>query len=79
MFYALPVLIFTMLAYMFWSSMFRLRRDRIRAMKNADRSEIILTPRQRVRANLTRAFALPGQKPEWEAGLLANLRVSDGE
>ena len=78
MIYALPVLIFAMLGYMFWSSMFRLRRDRIRGMKKADRSELILTPRQRVRANLKRAFALPEQKPEWEAGLLANLRMRDG-
>ena len=79
MIYAFPVLTLTMLGYMFWSLMFRLRRDRLRAMKNSDRSGIILTPRQRVRANLTRAFVLPGQEPEWEAGLLANIRAREGE
>lgn len=79
MIYALPVLVVTMLGYMFWSTMFRLRRDRLRAKKNSDRSGIILTPRQRVRANLARAFVLPDQKPSWEADLLASLPVRKGE
>ena len=79
MIYVLPVLTLTMLGYMFWSSMFRLRRDRIRAMKEADRSAIIFTPRQRARTNLNRAFVLPEQRPEWEPGLLASLRSRDDE
>lgn len=79
MIYALPVLILTMLGYMFWSSVFRLRRERLRAVKSSDRSGVILTPRHRARANLTRAFVLPAQRAEWEAGLLANLRNREGE
>ena len=79
MIYALPVLVFTMLGYMFWSTMFRLRRDRLSAMKNSDRSGLILTPRQRVRANLARAFVLPDQEPDWEADLLSSLRAREGE
>jgi len=71
--YALPVLIVAMLGFMFWSTTFRLRRDRLRAMKNSDRSKVILTPRQRLRTNLKRAFLPPKQEPEWEADLLANL------
>ena len=79
MIYLLAVLILAMLGYMFWVSTFRLRRDRLRTMKNSDRSGTILTPRQRVRTNLTRSFPLPRQKPEWEARLLANLGVREGE
>jgi hypothetical protein len=77
MIYALPVLTFAMLGYMFWSSAFRLRRERLRTMKSSDRSRNILTPRHRARANLTRAFGLPVHEPEWEADLLASLRIQD--
>ena len=79
MIYALPVLTLTMLGFIFWSAAFRLRRDRLREMKNSDRSKVILTPRQRVRAHLDRAFRLPEQKPDWEADLLANLPEGDGK
>ena len=72
--YVLPVLIVAMLGFMFWSTTFRLRRDRLRAMKSSDRSNVIMTPRQRLRANLKRAFLPPKQVPQWEADLLANLR-----
>jgi hypothetical protein len=77
MLYALPVLTFLMLGYLFWSATFRLRRDRLRATRNSDRSALILTPRQRARANLTRPFAPPGQRAEWESGLLGRLEARD--
>lgn len=78
MIHALAVLTFAMLGFMFWSTAFRLRRDRVRATKRSDRSGIILTRRQRVRASLSRAFTVPAQRPEWEAGLLANLGERQG-
>jgi hypothetical protein len=49
MIYALTVLTFVMLAYMFWSTTFSLRRDRIRAMRRAGRSAAIASRRPRVR------------------------------
>lgn len=75
--YVLPLLTLAMLGFIFWSAAFRLRRDRLRAMKSADRSHVILTPRQRARANLTQAFAPPPGTAEWEAELLASLRARD--
>jgi hypothetical protein len=71
--YLLPLLVAAMLGYMFWSVTFRLRRDRLLATRRSDRSQTILTPRQRARNNLTRAFEPPAQKPDWETGLLARL------
>ena len=71
--YALPILILAMLAYMFWFSAFRLRRDRLRAIRKSDRSNVILTRKQRVRAQLKRAFQVPPREPQWEEELLANL------
>ena len=71
--YALPVLILLMLAFMFWSSTYRMRRDRLRAIRNSDRSDVIFTRKQRVRAQLKRAFHLPDRKPQWEEDLLADL------
>ena len=76
---ALALLTFDMLSYMFWSTTFRLRRDRLRATRRSDRTGVILTRRQRVRANLVLAFGVPNRKPEWEAGLLASLAARDGE
>jgi hypothetical protein len=49
MIYALTVLTFVMLAYMFWSTTFSLRRDRIRAMRRAGKSAAIASRRPRVR------------------------------
>ena len=77
MIYALAVLTFAMLGFMFWSTTFRLRRDRLRFMKSSSRRRIVFRARQRVRATLKRAFALPEQKAEWEAGLLASLRARE--
>ena len=71
--YALPILILAMFAYMFWFSAFRLRRDRLRAIRKSDRSDVILTRKQRVRAQLKRAFQLPPPETQWEAELLADL------
>jgi hypothetical protein len=75
--YALAALTFAMLAYMFWSSTFRLRPERIRAAKHSHRNGIILTRRQRMRATLMRSFPLPRQEPQWETDLLASLRARD--
>jgi hypothetical protein len=73
MLYVVPVLVVAMLGYMFWTAAYRLRRDRLRAMKVSDRSGVILSRRQRARASLTRAFRIPERRPEWEDELLATL------
>jgi hypothetical protein len=74
MVYALPAIVFAMLGYMFWLSAFQLRRDRLRSQR-AQRSAVILTPRQRIRANLGRAFVPPADRPDWQARLLSDLAV----
>ena len=79
MIHALAVLTFAMLGYMFWSLTFRLRRDRLRAIRNCGRRGILIAARQRVRASLTRAFVLPAHEPDWEAHLLANLEGRERE
>lgn len=73
MMYGLAGLTLLMLAYMFWSSAFRLRRDRLRTIRKSDRSEVILTRRQRVRLQLQRAFPLSKQRPDWEDQILGDL------
>ena len=77
--YAIPLLTLVMLAYMYWATVFRLRRDRLRATRRSDRSGIIASPRRRVRSSLTRAFEIPARRPEWEADLLGRLQARDGE
>jgi len=78
MIYLLPLLTASMLAYMFWRSTFRLRADRVKVSRQADRSSVILAPKHRARLNFTRAFQAPKEQPEWEAALVASLQQPDG-
>jgi hypothetical protein len=76
MIYALAVTILSMMGYMWWITAFQMRRDRLRVAKSADRSHVIMTPKQRARAQLTRAFRLSDDKPEWEAPLVESLTAA---
>ncbi len=69
----IPVLIAAMLAYIFWRCAFRLRRDRVKQARQATRGRFDLSPRQRARLLLERAFGLPERKKDWEAALLSRL------
>lgn len=79
MIYGLPLLIASMLGYIFWRSAFRLRRDRLETARRSDRWARILTSKHRARLNLGKAFDVSAEKPEWEAALIADLaRVEAG-
>lgn len=77
MLYALAALILAMMSYMWWITAFQMRRDRLRVEKSADRSHVIMTPKQRARVQLMRAFRVSDERPEWEASLVKSLAASE--
>lgn len=76
-FFLLPALILAMLAYMFWSVGFRLRRDRLREARSEDRSEVIFSRRHRIRYLLGRAFQAAAEEPDWQPELVSRLGEKD--
>ena len=74
----IPVLIAAMLAFIFWRAAFRLRPDRVKQAREATRGRFDLSPRQRVKLLLDRAFNLPERNKDWEAPLLSRLPPRDG-
>jgi hypothetical protein len=77
MLYALAVLTLSMMGYMWWVTAFQMRRDRLRTEKSADRSHVIMTPKQRARVQLMRAFRLSDDKPDWESRLVKSLATEE--
>lgn len=69
----IPVTIAAMLAYMIWSTGFRLRKDRIRSQRDRTRGKFAFRPRERIRFLLGRSFPVSEDKPEWETSLVSNL------
>ena len=73
----IPLLVVAMLGYMFWHAAFRLRPDRVRFARNSDRRHRIFSRRHRARFLLGRAFDPPGDKPDWQEPLVADLAALD--
>lgn len=66
MLYLLPTAVAGLLFYMFWMTGFRLRRDRIRFARQHLRTKF---QRQRLRQIVAQSYALPTDRPEWQAML----------
>jgi len=73
MIYLIPAVTTSMLAYMVWRLVFRLRADRIRAVRHSSRGKFAFRRRERVRFLLNRAFHVADDKPEWEDPLVSSL------
>ena len=71
--YLLASATLAMMGYMLWVTMFRLRRDRVRAEREVTRGKFDFRPRKRVRLLLNAAFRPSVEKAEWEDPLLARL------
>ncbi len=71
--YLLAAATLTMMGYMLWVTMFRLRRDRVRGEREATRGKFAFRPRERVRLLLNRAFRPSADKTEWEDPLISRL------
>lgn len=73
MFYVIPALTLSMIAYMIWLVVFRLRRERVSTERALTRGKRAFRPKERVRFLLQRAFELPAETPEWERPLVSTL------
>lgn len=73
MIYILPAITLVMLGYMVWSTMFRLRHDRVKTERHLKRGKFAFTPKDRVRFLLGQSFEVSKDKPEWEDSLMSSL------
>lgn len=73
MLYVIPTLTLSMIAYMIWLVVFRLRRERVSTERAMSRGKRAFRPKERVRFLLQRAFELPADSPEWERPLVSSL------
>lgn len=73
MFYMLPAATVAMLGFVFWRTVFRLRKDRLMLTRAQTRGKYALRPRDRLRLLLNRSFQVTDDKPEWEEPLVAKL------
>jgi hypothetical protein len=73
MLYIVPVLTISMLAYMGWALIFRMRRDRVRTQRERRRGMSTFRPKERARFLLRKSFPPVEQKAEWEEPLVASL------
>jgi len=65
-----------MLAYMLWSTLFRLRHDRVRTQRSLTRGKFAFRTRERARFLLKRSFDVVNDKPDWEDPLISSLDVA---
>jgi hypothetical protein len=73
MLYVVPVLTISMLAYMAWAVLFRLRRDRVITHRERMRGMSTFRPREKARFLLRKSFPPVEQKADWEEPLVASL------
>lgn len=73
MIYLLAAATVTMLGYMFWSTAFRMRHERVKAQRKLTKGKFVLRPKERARFLLGRAFPVASEKPEWERDCLSTL------
>jgi hypothetical protein len=73
MFYMLPAATVAMLGFVFWRTVFRLRKDRLTLTREQTRGKYALRPRERLRLLLNRSFTVASDKPDWEEPLVAKL------
>ena len=72
--YLLPALTASMLGYMVYAVVVRLRRDRVKTERERTRGRFAFRrPMERVRFLLNRTFETPEREPEWEEPLVSSL------
>ena len=62
-----------MFGFMLWSTLFRLRHDRVRTQRSLTRGKFAFRTRERARFLLNRSFDVTKDKPEWEDPLVSKL------
>jgi hypothetical protein len=72
MLYLVPVLTLSMLGYMAYAIVFRLRRDRIKTERELTRGKAVFRPMHRMQFLLRRSFEPPQDKPDWEQELISS-------
>ena len=65
-----------MLGYMLWSTLFRLRHDRVRRQRSLTRGKFAFRTKERARFLLNRSFGVTEDKPEWEEPLVSSLNAA---
>jgi hypothetical protein len=70
MLYLVPVLTLSMLGYMAYAIVFRLRRDRIKTERELTRGKAVFRPMHRMQYLLRRSFEPPRDRPDWEQELI---------
>jgi hypothetical protein len=73
MLYLVPVLTLSMLAYMAYVTLFRLRRDRVVTQRERMRGRSTFRPKERARFLLRKSFPPVEEKAPWEEPLVASL------
>jgi hypothetical protein len=62
-----------MFGYMLWSTLFRLRHDRVKTQRSLTRGKFAFRTKDRARFLLDRSFDKVRDKPDWEDPLIARL------
>jgi hypothetical protein len=62
-----------MFGFMLWSTLFRLRPDRVRGQRSLTRGKFAFRTKERARFLLDRSFDLVRDKPDWEDPLISKL------
>ena len=62
-----------MFGFMLWSTLFRLRPDRVRSQRSLTRGKFAFRTKERARFLLKRSFDVVGDKPDWEDPLISKL------
>ena len=62
-----------MFGYMLWSTLFRLRHDRVKTQRRLTRGKFAFRPKERLRFLLGRSFQVADDKAEWEEPLVSSL------
>lgn len=73
MIYLVALVTAAMLGFMLWSTLFRLRRDRVKAERDLTRGKFAFRPKERLRFLLGRSFKVSEDRPEWEEPLVSTL------
>lgn len=62
-----------MFGYMLWSTLFRLRHDRVKTQRSVTRGKFAFRTKERARFLLKRSFDVVRDKPDWEDPLISKL------
>jgi hypothetical protein len=73
MLYFLTAATTAMLGFMVWTTVFRMRHDRVRTQRQLTRGKFAFRARERARLLLNKAFQVADDNPEWQDELVSTL------